>query len=303
MARQHPSHYPVEVAVSDVVQRCLEAGAEQVDVAIEFAGSRSWIRIAATTGRVIATSGVNSGAAAPTLPATPAGLDAVSACASVGASVAVESAGDGEATVMVVEGLHEVLAYKRKEGRVIETVVARMRQRVVDTLGLAFHRALAGVHRRATPIAITVNAEPVTARDPFDVGGPALALRRRELPFVIDGRVEAVMATPHVFSAADTDPAAGRQGFFVYLRDRLVQTGGWSRLSVVDRADGVARIAVDLPAPASSAFAWEAAARRVLFPASLAPALRAVAFEAVNVTYTRGRALTGGSAGTRVGDA
>jgi hypothetical protein len=316
MARPHASRYPLELAVGDVVQRCLDAGAAQVDLAIEFAGAHSWIRVAAGAAGVVAATPDPPG----TVPSTPAGLDLVGACLTLGSTVSVASTdasgertitrweGDGEqalelpaaeapallaesgadgdpgATVVLVEGLHEVLAYKRQEGRVIEAVLTRMGSRANAALGLAFHRALGGAARRRAPVAITVNAEPVAARDPFGLAGPALRLRRRELPFVVGSRVEAVVATPHVLPASAADPAGGRQGFFVYLRDRLVQVGGWSRLSVADRTDGVARIAVDLPPAAVGSFTWEAAARRVLFPISLAPALRALAFEAVSGT-------------------
>jgi len=318
MARNHASHYPLELAVGDVVQRCLDTGAAQVDLAIEFAGARSWIRVAAGAAGVVAATPDPPG----TVPSTPAGLDLVGACLTLGSTVSVASTdgsgqrtvtrweGDGEqalaalelpaaaapallsegvdtepgTTVVLVEGLHEVLAYKRQEGRVIEAVLTRMGSRASAALGLAFHRALGGGARRRAPVAITVNAEPVAARDPFALAGPALRLRRRELPFVVGTRVEAVVAIPHVLPASAADPAGGRQGFFVYLRDRLVQVGGWSRLSVADRADGVARIAVDLPPAAVGSFTWEAAARRVLFPIALAPALRALAFEAVSGT-------------------
>ncbi len=287
MARPHLSHYPVESAVADVVQRCIEAGAEHIDVAIEFAGAASWIRIAAGAPLDVDPHGHVPDARPP---ATAAGLDVMNACLALGALVSF-APGDSGTTVVHVERLHEVLAYKRQEGRVIEAMVARLRSRVVDGLGLAFHRALAGVHSRGRPVAMTVNAEPVAARDPFALEGTALTLRRRELPFVVDGRVEAVLAPPHVLTAAAGDPAAGRQGFFVYLQDRLVQAGGWSRLSVADRGEGLARIAVDLPARAVHSFAWEAAARRVLFPITVAPALRALAFEAVTAPWSGLRRL------------
>jgi hypothetical protein len=330
VARLHPTHHPIEVAVGDVVQRCIDAGADQVDVAIEFAGARSWIRIAAVAATdVPSVAGDPELAGAPTMPATPEGLDVIAAGLALGSAVtvAVQNASgerwltrweregsaapahlvpavdvtslpdpmlrDPAGTVVLVEGLNEVLAYKRQEGRVIEAVVARMCSRVVDALGLAFHRALAGAQRRRTLVAITVNAEPVAARDPFALPGPSLHLRQRELPFVVGERVEAVAATPHVLSRDGADPVAGRQGFFVYLRDRLVQAGGWSRLSVSDRADGLARIAVDLPASAVASFTWEVAARRVLFPITLAPALRALAFEAVTAPLGRAAALPG----------
>ena len=276
MARAYSSRYPLELAMADVVQRCLDAGAGQIDVAVEFAGAQSWIRIAADAAAAVTPHPAE--AVAP--PLTPAGLDIARACLTQGTVVSIVPATGG--TVVHLEGLHDVLVYRRQEGRVIEAVVARMRRRITEGLGLAFHRSLQGGQRRRAPISITVNAEPVAPSDPVAPEAEMTRPRRRELPFVVDGRVETVIAAPHVLAPFDEDPSHGRQGFFVYLRDRLVQAGGWSRLSVRDRDDAIARVTVDLPTSAVDSFVWEGAARRVLFPASLVPALRAVAFEATS---------------------
>jgi hypothetical protein len=268
MPRTYSPHIPVEAAVADVVQRCIEGGAAQVDVAVEFAGAQSWIRIASDSAAAPPPPGAG--------PPTPAGLDVLSACLTQGTGVNI--AGDG-GTVVTVEHLHEVLAYKRKEGRVIEAAVARMRSRIDAALGLAYHRLLGDGGRG---VAITVNAVPVRPRTPFPQQGHGMQLPARELPFVVDGRVETIVATPHVLALGDQrDPTPGRQGFFVYVRDRLVQAGSWSRLSIQDRRDAVARVAVDLPPAALASFGWEAVQRRVLFPVGVTPALRAVAVEAI----------------------
>ncbi len=285
MARSHSHapHHPLDTPVVDLVQHCVDAGAHEVDVAVEFAGASSWVRVAASAAG--AAVDLQSGQkepepAAPVPVTTPEPLDVLCAGLSLGSAVHLET--EPGSAVVLVEGLHEVLAYKRQEGRVIEAVLARMCLRIGHALGLAFHRHIAGAGRR-TPLALTLNAAAVESRDPFALPGPAVRLRRRELPFVVHGRVDAVGAIPHVLSAGADDPLGGRQGFFVYLRDRLVQSGGWSRLSVADRDDGgLARVAIDLPPAAAAEFAWEAAPRRVLFPLGLAPALRALAFEAVN---------------------
>lgn len=302
MAHAYSSRYPLELAMADVVQRCLDAGAVQVDIAVEFAGPQSWIRIAADAAPAAVAPGDGVGESAPAVvvaPLTPAGFDVVGACLTLGTAVSIsaDSASAGR-TVVQVEGLHDVLACKRQEGRVIESVLARMRTRITEALGVAFHRSLGGGERRRAPITITVNAEPVVPRDPVAALTEMTRPRQRELPFVVDGRVETVVATPHVQAPLDDDPGRGRQGFFVYLRDRLVQAGGWSRLTIRDRADAIARVAVDLPAAAVESFSWETAAHRVLFPASLVPALRAVAFEAVSApidaTCALGMATLGG---------
>jgi hypothetical protein len=327
VTRPRSSHYPLEVAMCDVVQRCLDAGARQVDVAVEFAGARSWIRVATDAAwPQVAPPVVDEEAeSAITAPTSPVGLDVVSACLWHGAAVSVagddasgerramrwerhgdtavgrrlhsgeppampdDPARDRGRTVVLLDDLDEVLAYKRREGRVIETAVMRMRSRIADALGLAFHRPLAGAHPRRLPVGVSLNAEPVAPRDPLAGGPGSQRLHRRELPFVVDGRVETVVATPYVLDAVEDDPVAGRQGFFAYVRDRLVQAGGWSRLTVEDRGDAIARIAVDVPPSALNSFVWEPAPRRVLFPGTLAPVMRAVALEAVNAAVPAAR--------------
>ena len=71
-------------------------------------------------------------------------------------------------------------------------------------------------------------------------------------PFILPGQ--------HHFTRRGPQPASGpnrwnrQQGFYIYRRDRLIQSGGWCRLRTMDEHSKLARVAIDLPRAAEESF-------------------------------------------------
>jgi hypothetical protein len=87
------------------------------------------------------------------------------------------------------------------------------------------------------------------------------------------------------------------QGFYFYRNDRLIQTGGWSRLRTLDEHTKLARVSVDFPSSADSAFGLNVSKTQVRLPSALRPDLAAIASSVARVAqdvYKRSSAETSG---------
>src|SRR6185312_13148209 len=119
--------------------------------------------------------------------------------------------------------------------------------------------------------------EPVAPWDPFARAEPLTQkLAAQTLRLEYDGTTHRVRVRPYVlpnqhhFSAPEAHQhAAGpqrwnrQQGLYIYRHDRLIQSGGWSRLRTLDEHSKLARIAVDIPLAADGAFRTNVAKMRV----------------------------------------
>ena len=92
-----------------------------------------------------------------------------------------------------------------------------------------------------------------------------------------------ILPSQHHFSSPQAhEDAAGpkrwnrSQGLYIYRRDRLIQSGGWSRLRTLDEHSKLARISLDIPPEADGAFRTDVAKMHVGLPEELRPQLRAL---------------------------
>ncbi len=194
-------------------------------------------------------------------------------------------------TVVLWSGLDRLLALRRPGGPAATRALEAMGSEIATHLGMVFHRFLSGeaTHGRR-PLRITVNDQPVQPWDPFARGEP----HTRTMPpqhLSVNGDGEpTIEISPFVlpaqqrFSSTEAHQAAAgpnrwnrQQGFYIYRRDRLVQSGGWNRLRTMDEHSKLARIAVDLPPGAEEAFGINVAKMTVSVPPQVRPALRALA--------------------------
>ena len=193
----------------------------------------------------------------------------------------------GHGTVVLWERLDRLLGLRDPEGGHARRALERDADRVRAHLGMVFHRFLDGTLE--STVRIRVNGEPVAPWDPFardEPGTRQLAVRR--LPLAEDSAAVVDVqgfVLPHQrgFSSADAhDRAAGplrwnrQQGLYVYRADRLIQSGGWSRLRTMDEHTKLARMSVDIPAGSEAAFGLDVAKMRVGLPESLRGPLREV---------------------------
>lgn len=207
-------------------------------------------------------------------------------------------------TVVLWESLDRLLPRRPTAGmteRVFRTATDTVRQH----LAMVFHRFLDGeafAGRRS--LLLRLNGEAIVPWDPFGRDEPhAQALRMQRLEYEdTDGDVVAVEVRPyvlpaqHLFSSPEAHRAAGglhrwnrHQGFYIYRRDRMIQSGGWNRLRTLDEHAKLARIAIDLPLGQEDRFAVDVAKMKVSLPEELRPALKALASAVVAVAQERYR--------------
>lgn len=192
-------------------------------------------------------------------------------------------------TVILWERLDRVLEYARPDGRAAMSRFSGLTEEIREHLEMVFHRFLSGELRRGRArIAITVNGEWLEPWDPFARAEKAShELSRQWLSLRHEGRLHRVGVRPFVlpnqiqFSSPEAHAAAAgpkrwnrQQGLYIYRRDRLIQSGGWNRLRTTDEHSKLARIAVNIPPDADSAFHINVSKMSVTLPTELRPALR-----------------------------
>jgi hypothetical protein len=197
----------------------------------------------------------------------------------------------GVGTVVLWERLDRVLSYARPDGSAAMRAVAQLAEDVEQHLAMVFHRFLSGERRRGRArVKITVNAREIAPWDPFARAEPATtSLKRQWVRLQHHHCSHRIRVQPHVlptqiqFSSPEAHAAAGgprrwnrQQGLYIYRRDRMIQSGGWNRLRTLDEHSKLARIAVDIPPDAETAFQINVSKMSVVLPAEIRPALGAV---------------------------
>jgi hypothetical protein len=194
---------------------------------------------------------------------------------------------DGIGTVVLWEKLDRVLGERRPDGD-----AARRKLRAVEDdlrlhLGMIFHRFLSGESSRPR-VDITLNGERVEAWDPFCRREPmtqAMPIQRVRLdgghslvvrPFILPSQHHFTSPEAHA-EASGPNRWNRQQGFYIYRRDRLIQSGGWCRLRTMDEHSKLARVAIDLPTAVEDSFRINVAKMVVGLPETVRPELRVIA--------------------------
>jgi hypothetical protein len=156
-------------------------------------------------------------------------------------------------------------------------------------LAMVFHRIIGGLRPR---IQLTINGNQVKAWDPFMTGHPSKPwespVEKRETD---SGQIKVQChVLPHKdrLSPEDFDRNAGQagwsaqQGFYVYRNDRLLLAGGWLGLGLGrawnrEEAFRLARISLDIPNTADSAWRIDIRKSTAKPPISLRPWLTKLA--------------------------
>lgn len=232
----------------------------------------------------------------------------------------IEPLQEGPGTVVMWELLDRVFDYKLPSGRAAEHGLAAICRDIEAHLAMVFHRFLAQQARRALPLTITVQGNPIDAWDPFARDEPATQrLERQTVSLRHDGRTHAIRVLPYIlpnqvqFSTTRAWEAASgpkkwnrQQGFYIYRGGRMIQSGGWNRLRTPDEHTKLARVAIDIPRAADTAFGINVSKMRVLIPAEVRAELKAIASAVANraqVAYRQsgdghpGQGTIGGLAG------
>jgi hypothetical protein len=203
----------------------------------------------------------------------------------------VEPLRGGAGTVVLWERLDRVLGYRNPTSAVARGGLDALAEATLDHLSMVFHRFLSGEVGARRCIEIRCNGEPLTPWDPFARREPRtqrLPLQRirikrdgpthlvRAQPYILPNQV--MFSTPAAHAAASGPKKWNRQqGFYIYRRDRMIQSGGWNRLRTMDEHSKLARIALDIPPGLEEAFQINVSKMQVVIPEEIRPQLRTVA--------------------------
>jgi anti-sigma regulatory factor (Ser/Thr protein kinase) len=214
----------------------------------------------------------------------------------------------GTGTVVLWENLDRILAFRNPDGAATKRALAAMASEVEAHLGMVFHRFITGewAHGEAF-VNIAVNDQPVLAWDPFAREEPATrVLSKQTIELVRENGAKASLTVqPYVlpaqtrFSSPEAHQVAAgpnrwnrQQGFYVYRRDRMIQSGGWNRIRTLDEHAKLARIAIDLPSGHEELFGINVAKMSVVIPEPARASLRTIASAVVQEAQSSYREMT-----------
>jgi hypothetical protein len=186
-------------------------------------------------------------------------------------------------TVVLWESLERVLKYKVAWGENSKNALHKLAEQLDKHLGMVFHRFLCGEVRKRKNLVITVNGTTVEPWDPFardEKATERFPYQEFELytdsgkgsvryqPFVLPTKDQ--FSTPRAFERVSGPEKWNRQqGFYIYRADRMIQSGGWSRMRTPDEHTKLARAAIDFYPDLDSAFEVNVAKFRVTLPPEL----------------------------------
>ena len=190
-------------------------------------------------------------------------------------------------TVVLWERLDRLVSFSNPDGKRAAAAISKDARRIGAHLGVIFHRFLNG-EVKGPKLKLTVNGDQVRSWDPFSRGEDATIVLKRQHVRGDEGTLLAVVR-PYIlppqsaFSSREAHEAAAgprrwnrQQGFYIYRQDRMVQSGGWSRLRTMDEHSKLARIGIDIPAGTEEAWRLNVAKVSASVPETLRPALRTI---------------------------
>jgi hypothetical protein len=183
-------------------------------------------------------------------------------------------------TVVVWQRLDRLLGYQHPYGEHARKRLLNMCRDTETYLAMVFHRFLRGEAKGKRKLKISINGNEVKPWDPF-VTTESETKKLNPIPIRLehDGQTGYVLLEPFVlphhnkFSSQEAFKAAAgpnnwnqQQGFYIYRADRLIQSGGWSRMRTVDEHTKLARVALRFSPQLDEAFKVNVAKMRVQLP-------------------------------------
>lgn len=227
---------------------------------------------------------------------------------------------DSPGTVVLWSQLDRILGFRAPRGERAQRALWDMAARLEEHLGMVFHRFIEGDvgGRRRKALTITLNGNTVSAWNPFAANEEHTQhLQIRDFEITADGGAGVVGFDPWVLPAKErfsseaefnrlSGPAKWnqQQGFYIYRANRMIQSGGWSRMRAPDEHTKLARVALDFYPELDGGFGINIAKMRVQLPTQLRERLKEpieelirVAKRAYNPKAERARPIGRGSAG------
>ncbi|MGI8808928.1 MAG: ATP-binding protein [Acidimicrobiales bacterium] len=196
----------------------------------------------------------------------------------------------GPGTVVLWTQLDRLLGFRVPNGERAQRALWEMVERLEQHLGMVFHRFIEGdvQGRRRRPLVITVNGNKIKPWNPFATEEARTQhLQVRDFDIAANGVAGVVTFDPWVLPARDrfsTDAEFNRmsgpakwnqqQGLYIYRANRMIQSGGWSRMRAPDEHTKLARVALDFYPELDPAFGINIAKMRVTLPPQLRERLK-----------------------------
>ncbi len=185
---------------------------------------------------------------------------------------------DNTGTVILWQYLDRVIEATDDDYKA-DKIILKLHRELEEHLSMVFHRFLAG-EVPGSKIKIYLNDVELIPWDPFVRNEKKTQeLPARKIPVEIDGVKCTVTAQPYILphqnefsSKIAFDKASGpnkwnhQQGFYIYRSNRMVQSGGWSRMRSADEHTKLARIALDFSPQLDDAFKINVAKMKVQIP-------------------------------------
>jgi len=224
---------------------------------------------------------------------------------------------DSTGTVVLWQWLDRMLGMKHPYGEVARKRLMSMCRDLENHLAMVFHRFLDGEVPGKT-LEIILNGNKIEPWDPYARGEPKTkVLDPIHIPLEYEGVSGEVILEPFVlphqddFSSRDafnrtSGPAKWnqQQGFYIYRSDRLIQSGGWSKLQTVDEHTKLARLALRFTSQLDDAFKINVAKMRVQLPTQIrdqiSDAIKPV-IKLAQETYRRTGQKPAGAPSTKLG--
>jgi len=201
-----------------------------------------------------------------------------------------EPLGDKPGTVVQWSQLDRLLGFRVPRGESAHQALLEMTERLEQHLAMVFHRFLEGdvAGRRKRNLVITVNGNRIAPWNPFAPDEQKTQhLPTKEFDINASGAQGFVVFDPWVLPTKDqfsSESAFNRmsgpsrwnhqQGFYIYRANRMIQSGGWSRLRAADEHTKLARAALDFFPELDPSFGINIAKMRVQLPSVLRERLR-----------------------------
>ena len=190
---------------------------------------------------------------------------------------------DGTGTVVLWTKLDRIISMNDPFGGWADRHLLKLAERLDLHLAMVFARFLTGQARRPQPLTITINGSKVEPWDPFCLDQQVEHLPAKELqvgnslvryrPFVLPPQRE--FSDDESWRRASGPNQWNRQqGLYIYRADRMIVSGGWSRLRGIDEHVKLARAALEFWPELDEAFEVNIAKMRVRLPEELRDQLK-----------------------------
>ncbi|MGH2638719.1 MAG: hypothetical protein ACRDF4_05475, partial [Rhabdochlamydiaceae bacterium] len=186
---------------------------------------------------------------------------------------------DTTGTVVLWQRLDRILGYKQPYGEMARKKMSQLCRELEIHLSMVFHRFLTG-GEGCRKVSILLNGNKLIPWDPFCRDEPKTrSLQMVTLTVEMDGVKGEILLQPYILPRQDefSTPGAARaasgpqnwnqqQGIYIYRAGRMVQSGGWCRLRIVDEHTKLARLALSFKPKLDEAFKVNVAKMRAQLP-------------------------------------